>query len=240
MITRIEVDADRGEAVPRVTHGNGALHVRRLRDTGHGVRLGLVAAQAMLLAGDRLRVEVHVSGPTRVEVVETAGTVAYDMRGGRATWDVDIDLRDGACLDWYGQPFVVAAGADVARRTLLVAEAGCRASLRETLVLGRSGEDGGTVRTRTRVTHAGLPLLAEDLDLAPDARAGWATLHGHRCLDTVTTVGHRLADGPDVLQLEGEGSVHRWIGDQLHRSTVDQLTVRSSSTRQPSSVLTMA
>ena len=200
-----------------VTHG--ALQVRRLRECGPTVRLGLVAAQALLLAGDHVRTEVHVHGPVAVEIVETAGTVAYDMRGETSGWDVAIDLRDGATLAWRGQPFVVSAGAEVRRETVLALGEGCRSELRETIVLGRAGEEGGSVVAHTRIDLAGEPLLVEELDLSPGARAGWATLHGHRCLDTVTTAGFRLPDGPGVLQLEGTGSVHRWIGDELHLAT---------------------
>jgi len=216
--TRIEVCAAPGDGSARVAIAHGALLVRRLREHGSTVRLALVAGQALLLAGDEVRVEVLVQGLVDVEIVETAGTVAYDMRGGAARWDVAIDLRDGATVTWDGQPFVVSAGAEVRRDTTIDVEAGCRATLRETIVLGRAGERGGMLRTRARIDLAGVPLLIEDLDLAPEARAGWAILHDRRCLDTTTTAGHRLPHGPSVLQLEGCGSVHRWIGDELHRS----------------------
>ena len=75
------------------------------------VRLALVATQALLLAGDHVRIEVVVHGPVQLDLVETAGTVAYDMRGGSASWEVDVVLRNGARLTWDGEPFVVAAGA---------------------------------------------------------------------------------------------------------------------------------
>jgi urease accessory protein len=211
--TRIEVGPDG----VRFTHG--PLHVRPLR--GAGCRIGLVAGQALLLAGDAVRVEVEVVGPVDVEVVEVGGTVAYDMRGGAATWDVGVTLAGGAALTWDAQPFVVAAGAEVERRTTVMADAGSRATLRETLVLGRCGETGGTLRSRTRVGVGGVPLVVEDLDLSPSARGGWAVLGPHRCLDTLTAVGHRLPDGPDVLQLDGCGSLRRWVGDDLHRSPLE-------------------
>lgn len=212
MTTRIDVTPDG----VRFTHG--ALQVRPLR--GPGVRLGLVAGQALLLAGDDVRVEVTVTGPVRVELVEVGGTVAYDMRGGTASWRVDVALTDGADLTWAGLPFVVAAGADVDRSTAVTADTTSRASVRETVVLGRTGEVGGSLRSRTEVVVDDRPLLVEDLDLSPGRRDGWAVLGGHRCLDTLTTVGHRLPDAPDVLQLDGCGSVRRWLGDELHRSEI--------------------
>lgn len=214
--TRIDVSAAPDHQGPRVIITHGALQVRRLREAGPTVRLALVAAQALLLAGDEVRVEVRVHGPVHVEIVETAGTVAYDMRGGAARWDLALELLDGAMLTWRGQPFVVSAGADVRRETVLYLGEGCRSELRETVVLGRAGEEGGSLTAHTHIDLAGEPLLVEELDLSAGARAGWATLRGHRCLDTVTTAGYRLAEGVGVLQLEGRGSVHRWIGDELH------------------------
>ena len=82
-------------------------------------------------------------------------------------------------------------------------------------MLGRTGEAGGALRTRTRVDSGGRPVLAEDLAL--DA-ARWAVTGGHRCLDVVTTVGHRLPPAPGVLQADAEASVARWLGDDLHLS----------------------
>lgn len=217
--TRIEVRAGCAPASPSVTVAQGAMQARRLRDGGTSVRLALVAAQALLLAGDHVRIEVLVAGTVHVDLIEPAGTVAYDMRGAAARWDVAIELRDGAQLTWDGKPFVVAEGADVRRRTDIVADAGCTASLRETIAFGREGESGGSLQSSARIELADVPLLVEDLDLSLDARAGWATLRGHRCLDSVTSVGHRLPDGVGVLQLAGVGSVHRWIGDELHKTS---------------------
>lgn len=216
MRTRIEVSGDPDRPCCLLTRGS--LAPRRLTTADGSVRVALVAAHALLLAGDEVRVELVVDGPHRVGVVETGGTVAYDMRGDRARWDVDVTLRGGAELAWHAEPFVVSRGADVSRSTTVRLDDDCRASLREVLVLGRTGEVGGSLRTSTRVTQGGRPVLAEDLDLAPDARGGPAILGGRRCLDTVTTVGHRLPDGPGVLQADAEASLARWLGDDLHLS----------------------
>ena len=221
--TRIEVVAD-GDGRPRCTFTQGPLAVRRLRSVSDGVvRVALVQAGALLLAGDEVRVVVSVEGPVTVEVVETAGTVAYDMRGGSARWDVDLVLSGGARVAWHGEPFVVSSGADVDRRTTASVAADSVLALRETFVFGRSGQTGGTLRTRTRVSCAGLPVLAEDLDLSPDARNSWTTLRGHRCLDTVTTVGARLPDAAGVLQADAEASLARCLCDEVHRSEMPAL-----------------
>jgi urease accessory protein len=216
MPTRIEVVADpvRDRCVLITDH----LSPRRLPGPAGVVRVALVAAGALLLAGDQVRIEVVVSGPIRLEIVETAGTVAYAMRGGSARWDVAIELTGGASLRWYGEPFVVAADAAVTRSTVARLELGCTAEIRESLVLGRYGEVGGTLQTQTRAWIGSELLLAEDLDLSPENRTGWAILGQARCLDTVTALGHRLPEAPHTLQLEGCGSIARRLVDQQHES----------------------
>ena len=223
MSTRIDVTAD--PVRDRCLLTTGHLSPRRLRSPAGVVRVALVAAGALLLAGDEVRIEIAVSGPVRLEIVETAGTVAYAMRGGSARWDVDIRLTDGASLHWYAEPFVISADADVTRTTTARLAAGCTAQLRESLVLGRYGEVGGTVRTTTRAWIDDHLLLAEDLDLAPETRTVWAILGSARCLDTVTTLGFRLPDTPRTLQLEGPGSIARRLVREQHESGLNQRAV---------------
>ena len=104
----------------------------------------------------------------RLDLFDIAGTVAYHGRGRPAAWHVRIELAEGAELRYRGEPFVVSDGADV-RRTLrveLAETAGLR--LRETLILGRSGESGGRLRSETRLRIAGADVWVEDQLLDPD------------------------------------------------------------------------
>ncbi|MER7247508.1 urease accessory protein UreD [Kribbella sp. NPDC000426] len=223
MSTRIDVTAD--PVRDRCLLTTGHLSPRRLHGPPGVVRVALVAAGALLLAGDEVRIEIAVSGPARLEIVETAGTVAYAMRGGSARWDVDIRLTDGASLQWYAEPFVVSAGADVTRTLTARLETTCTAQLRESLVLGRYGEVGGTLRTATRAWLDDDLLLAEDLDLSPETRTGWAILGSARCLDSVTALGFRLPDTTHTLQLEGPGSIARQLLHEQHESDLIQTPV---------------
>ena len=70
MHTRIEVSGDAGR--PTCLLRVGALAPRRLRSRDGVLRIGLVAAQALLLAGDDVRIEVVVDGPHRVDVARSA------------------------------------------------------------------------------------------------------------------------------------------------------------------------
>ncbi|MET0998282.1 MAG: urease accessory protein UreD [Marmoricola sp.] len=224
--TRIEVIAcPTGPPGVRTRLVAGDLSPRRLRSAGapdSTVRVALVAARALLLAGDAVRTEVLVEGPVQLDLIETAGTVAYDMRGGSARWDVSVVLRDGASLTWAGEPFVVASGASVDRSLSLDLSGGARAAVRESLVLGRTGEVGGDLRTRTRASVDDQPLLVEDLDLARDTREGWAVLGAARCLETVTTYGVRLPESAGTLQSDRPASTVRTFGERHHLSRSEQ------------------
>ena len=221
MTTCIEVGGDPQR--PRCELRGGLLVARRLPARDGAVRVALVASTAMLLAGDRVRVGVRVAAGHRLEVVETAGTVAYAMHGRSAEWDVSVRLGPGASLVWAGQPMVVADGADVRRTTVVDLDEGSVAVLREPLVLGRTGQRGGRLLTRTRACHAGRPLLVESLRLDPGTREDPAILGGARCVDTLSVLGARLPQLPGVLQLDGPGSLARSLVDQLHRSPLDPL-----------------
>jgi urease accessory protein len=188
-----------------------------------GGRVALVPEQAVLLAGDHVTVAVRVGAGQRLEIVEPGGTVAYAMRGAAARWDVRIEVEAGGSLVWRGAPFVVAEGADVRRSTTLDLAAAACVTLRETLVLGRSGEAPGRLVARTDVHRDGVPVLVEELDSA-------LGLGGHRVVDQVLELrGRGGLDRLDqrgaamCLQLESGDVLHRWLGAETHASplTVD-------------------
>lgn len=197
------------------------------------VRVALVAEGALLLAGDRVTVSVDVGPGVRLTVIEPSGVVAYSMRGRNAAWNVDIYQRSGSSLVWEGQPFVVAAGAVVDRRTSVDLDAGARLLLRETLVLGRTGEPAGTVRTRSEVRRCGSPVLVEELALGPAAQVP-GILGGHRVVDSVLALEHPPLDHSSRLDLDAEGHLYRVLATQTHESSLgdvwDRLQPAQSAT----------
>lgn len=176
-----------------------------LASSSASARVSLVPEGALLLAGDAVRIQVFVGPGARLDLVEPGGTVAYDMRGGSATWDVDIVLAEGARLVWHGEPFVSAAGSAVTRRTRVQLGDGAVCALRETLVLGRHGEPGGLLR---QVFES--PMLHDDLDVSHPLALG-----GHRVMGTITVLGKRLDQG---MQLHDEGTLLRVLCDDAHRA----------------------
>jgi urease accessory protein len=193
-----------------------------LLDSGpQHARVALVPDGALLLAGDAVRLDVEVGAGVRLELVEPAGTVAFDMRGGEATWEVRIDLAAGAALVWAGEPFVLAAGARVRRSTSVRLDVGSRLALRETLVLGRHQERGGLLEQSWSAYGPGdVPVLVEHLVLDETAhRPG--VLGGHRALGSVVALGIPVADelcADGRLDLEHGGTVWRGLAHEAHRA----------------------
>ena len=134
-------------------------------------------------------------GRCGVEIVETAGTVAYGMRGGSARWDVDIRLTDGASLA-------------VVRRTVRgLRGAPCHAvddrTPRDRVHGGAAGvaRPRAAWRNRRGAAHEIPGLDRRRAHCWPRTSTsrrrhatGWAVLRTARCLDTVTTLGFRLPE----------------------------------------------
>lgn len=205
-------------AVTRSDPTASAVRAMVVEHTPAGARVALVPEGALLLAGDAVELDVSVGAGLEVDLVETGGTVAYDMRGSTARWDVRIDLAAGATLRWAGLPFVVAAGAEVGRSVRVRCGAGARLALRETLVLGRYGELPGAVRQTTTVDDPAGPVLVEELPLDADS-AAWL-LGGSRVVTSVLSVGGDVPETADDLHrydLDRPGAVlWRRLGRQVH------------------------
>lgn len=181
-----------------------------------------MATTALLLGGDEVELTVELGPGATLDLFDVAGTVAYHGRGRPAAWWTSVTVADGACLTYAGQPFVVSDGADVAR-TLRVEVAGsARLRLRETLVLGRDGQTGGRVRSRTDLRVDGVEVWREDTDLDPAGiRDLPGLLGGHRIVDTALTIGQPAEPAPPAVAytlLGGVGTVTRWLGSELAES----------------------
>ncbi|MBL0748353.1 urease accessory protein UreD [Nocardioides baculatus] len=191
-----------------------------LSSTTTSARVCLVPEGALLLADDEVELVVEVGPGAGLELVEPGGTVAYDMRGGTARWDVDVTLGDHARLVWGGEPFVLAAGADVRRHTRVRVGTGARLALRETLVRGRHGEPGGRMVQRLEVVDQDAsPLVVEELAVDPSTARGVLGLH--RVVASVLALGLDLPAEvltEDRYDLEAGGTWWRRLGDEVHRT----------------------
>ena len=180
-----------------------------------GARISLVPQGALLLDGDAVSLHIEVGEGVSAHLVEPAGTVAYDMRGGSASWEVTIDVGVGATLIWDGEPFVAAAGSDTAWTARIRLAEGARLRWREILVLGRHGESPGRLR-HTLDVHAmdGRPLLVDTLDVGPGCSGA---LGGHRVMGSTLLIGLDEPAATGIrFALESGGELIRSLAGEMH------------------------
>jgi urease accessory protein len=178
-------------------------------------RISLVPEGALLLDGDAVSLHIEVGEGASAHLVEPAGTVAYDMRGGSATWEVTIDVGLGATLIWDGEPFVAAAGSDTTWTAKIRLAEGARLRWREILVLGRHGESHGRLRhTLTLHRVDGSPILVDSLDVGPGSSGA---LGGHRVIGSTLLMGldDPVATGTRFV-LESGGELVRSLANDMH------------------------
>lgn len=236
-MTRIHLSASpSGPATLRLAPG-----LLQPRTISRGVRrahVALVAGGAMLLGGDHVHVEIEVEDGCALEIQDVGGTVAYESRGTASCMDVTIRLGERAHLLWRAHPFVVTDGADVDRATRLEMSAHSTVLMRETLVLGRSGERGGKLRSAVRARDGdGTAIFIEDLALDGNRlRAG--VLGPHRVLDSAMLLGRRTEEetpsprggrpdpagpAPRLLHLERPGTIARSLAMDAHSTGIEEI-----------------
>jgi urease accessory protein len=220
--TVVEVAAGSTRAAVRLV--DGAVAARLVGRDSSSAEVALVAGGALLLPGDEVDITVRVGPGARLRLIDIGGTVGYGGDGTPAHWRVRIEVAAGGSLSWAGLPLIVADGAVVHRDTRLRLAAGATAVLRETTVLGRTGECGGELWARLDIGCDGRPLLVEDLRVrgaAPEP----GVLGGHRVYDTVLAAGERPEpmEPERVLELDGPGALARYLGADLHESPLDRV-----------------
>ncbi|BDB60607.1 MULTISPECIES: urease accessory protein UreD [Rhodococcus] len=218
-MSRTTIRIDRAPDRARLALRAGMLVPRTVEVGPDHARVALVAAGALLLGGDSVTVDVHVDAGCTLELQDIGGTVAYDADNRLSRWDVRITVAEGGTLVWDTYPFVIATGARVHRDTRIELASDAAASTRETLVLGRHGETGGAIRSRTSVTLDRRPLFVEEL-YAHGAFPEPGILGSARVHDVIATYGRR-AEGDGVVQLEGPGSLLRFLGADTHSSPLE-------------------
>ena len=227
-MTRIGVRVAPGRA--RLNLTAGSISPRLISCTPTGARVALVATTARLLGGDHVEIDIDVGPGAWLEVVEIAGTVAYDAEGIASSWTVRARVADGGALIWAAEPFVVAAGANTLRSNVIDLGAGAVAYLRETVVLGRTGEAGGAVRSLLTVSQEGSAMLMEDMDLRdPATRSLPGILGPARVIDTVALFGTRAPAVPELpvgfrFELDLPGSLARALTSQADQSPLTAVT----------------
>ncbi|HEY3736726.1 MAG TPA: urease accessory protein UreD [Jatrophihabitans sp.] len=209
---RVRVDLD-----ARCDDGFPSIRPMLLASDTDSARISLVPEGALLLDGDAVSLHVSVGAGTTLTLIEPAGTVAYDMRGGCATWDVSIDLAAGARLVWHSEPFVASAGSRTTWTTRITLGEGARLSLRETVVLGRHGEVPGSLRHEVHARREdGTPVFADGLDVGPATSS--VLLGGNRVINSLFVIGEDApASAGTRFELEDGGVLLRAMAREVHQ-----------------------
>jgi urease accessory protein len=205
------------EGLP-VLASDGPLAVRRTRATGPGHRVTVVGAMSAPLNGDRLTIETDVRDGARLTVDAAAATIALPGRisagageeAEPAHYDLRLTVGAGAELHWLPEQLVSAHGSDLRMRTTVELAPTARLVLREEQILGRHGEEPGTLLTRLTVRRAGRPLLDQELRHGPGAPGGWdggAVLGGHRAVGQLLVTGPEFEEKPAEPVLFGDTAV---------------------------------
>lgn len=162
-VTSLHVVRAGGRSVVHELRGGAPLGLRELGGPEDGwARVAVVQTAATLVAGDDVRLLVRVGDGARLALGDISATLAHP--GALARHRIDVRLGAGARLVLTEQPLIVAAGARLRREVRLDLGAGAVVLHRDTLVLGRHGEEPGAARLRLRVVREDLPVLDETLD----------------------------------------------------------------------------
>ncbi|NUJ99954.1 urease accessory protein UreD [Streptomyces lunaelactis] len=191
-----------------VLESDGPLALRRTRATGPCTRVTVVGAMSAPLGGDRLAIEAEVREGARLAVDSAAATIALPGRTPeQARYDVRLTVGEHAELRWLPEQLISAYGSDLRMRTRVELAATARLVLREEQILGRYGEQPGSLTTRLTVHRAGRPLLDQELGYGPGAAGGWdggAVLGGHRAVGQLLIVDPAFEEKPAEPRLLGE------------------------------------
>lgn len=225
--TVVEITA-RGEDVSCAL--SGELVVPRLvRRRGRHVAVALVAGRAMLLPGDDVRIDIRIDEGCELHLVDIGGLVVYGRPEGDdapARWQAVAELAPAARVTWEGLPTVVTEHGRLLRSTTLRMASGSSALLRETLVLGRTGESGGELRSEMDAEDERGPLLRETLE-AQGTRPEAGVLGRYRVMDSIVALGRRLEaeedDAVTRLELARGGTVLRDLCGAAHDSRLGDL-----------------
>lgn len=174
----------------------------------------LVGGAAGPIGGDSLELRIDVRDGAALRVRTAAAAVALPGPDGReSVLTVSATVGQGGRLEYLPEPVVVCAGARHATIIRVTLAEGASLLLRDELLLGRHGEQGGASRTSLLADYAGRPLLRQALAVSgtDPVSLGPAILAGHRAVGTLLLVDPARSASPGgdaevaVMPLAGPG-----------------------------------
>lgn len=162
MKSSIEIVAESrdGRSVVTAIRGGGHFAGRQTDpDTVH-----LIGTAAGPLGGDEVTITLRVGPGARLIVRSAAATVVLPgpvRPDSRLTIEAFVD--DGGRLVFEPEPTVLAGSCEHEARAVVELRGSGQVRLLEQVLLGRSGEPGGTWAGRTTITRDGVPVLRHTL-----------------------------------------------------------------------------
>ncbi|HET6501557.1 MAG TPA: urease accessory protein UreD [Amycolatopsis sp.] len=175
--SRLVAECRDGRTVLREIHSVSPLTLVPRRDrlgsaagADRGYTVHLVNSASAPLGGDELRLSVRIGEGARLRLSGVAATLALPgPHAGASVSTVDIEIESGGTLEYLPEPTVITARARHTAELTASLGPGARLRTREVLVLGRTGERPGRLRTAQRVVRTGTPLLHQTLDIGDPA-----------------------------------------------------------------------
>ena len=178
-------------------HGPGAAGLAdaagtaRVAEEAGAALVHLVGGAAGPLGDDDLRYSVDVGPGARLRVRSIAASLALPgPRGRESSLEITARVEAGAALFWSPQPLIAARGARHRATARVDLAEDARLVWREETVLGRHGEEPGSIATRLRVKRAGRVLLDQTLAVGPayPGSLGAAVTGADRAVGTIVIV----------------------------------------------------
>jgi urease accessory protein len=146
----------------------------------------LVSSATAPLGGDDLALEVRVGPGAHLQLRGIAATLALPGHSGeRSHASITFDIDVNATVEFLPEPTVVTSRASHSSRFTAQLAGSARLRQREVLVLGRIGEQAGSLDSTVEIVRGDMPLLRQRIDIGdPAMTASAAYLAGHRVLAT--------------------------------------------------------
>lgn len=188
----------------------GALAARRTEpDVVH-----LLSAAATPLGGDVISVRIIVEAGARLRVRSAAASVVLPGAASllsHSSWDLEVAGE----LDLDPQPTVVAGGARHHTSTRLRVAEAATARVRESVQIGRIGEDQGFWSSALHADIGGSPLLRHRIELGGGSVADDVLGTPKACVSELRYPATGFDSAGTVLELAGGGSLSTWQGQRL-------------------------
>ncbi|NKQ55222.1 urease accessory protein UreD [Amycolatopsis sp. K13G38] len=196
---RLVAECVEGRTVLRELRSMAPLTLFPKRRGGPDAVVHLVNSATSPLGGDELTLSVVVRAGARLRLSGVAATLALPgHRPGGSRARVEVEIEGDGELEYLPEPTVITSRARHTAEFFATVGPDARLRTREVLVLGRSGEDGGVLRTTQRIVRGEVPVLHQTLEVGA-LNASLAHLAGRRVLATEVRI-----DGALVAPASGD------------------------------------